>query len=422
MILLAQTVGGLLVILVAAQAVVMAVGAARRMAHEQERRRLSIDLLTQKVETAMAQRAAAHEMASLTWTGYRKFEVSQKEVEADGVASFYLVPHNQRPLPPFKPGQYLTFRFDIPGRAKPLIRCYSVSDAPHAEHYRITVKRIPAPPDAPDAPSGLGSSYLHDMVAPGHLVDVMAPTGHFFLDNTTDRPAVMIAGGIGLTPLLSMVNATIQEARGREIHMYYGVRHQSEEVMADHLRALDQEHQNFRLTIAHSDPPETEKQGTDYHHHGRVTVDLLRETLPSNNFDFYICGPSAMMSQIIADLREWDVPEERVHFEAFGAASVQQVVAGADGAASEGPKELSVVFERSKKSLTWTPQIGTILDLAERNNVAIDYGCRAGNCGTCITAVRSGEVTYLSEPGAEVESGTCLTCIAIPKATLVLDA
>ena len=422
MILVVQTVGGLLVVLVTAQAIIMAVGALRRLAHEQDRRRLSIELLNQKVETAMAERTAAHELASLTWTGYRKFEVARKEPEAGGVASFYLVPHNQRPLPPFKPGQYLTFRFDIPGRAKPLIRCYSVSDAPDPENYRITVKQIPAPPDAPDVPAGLASSYLHDTVAPGHLIDVMAPTGHFFLDDTTDRPAVLIAGGIGLTPLLAMVNATIKEARGREIRLFYGVRNRDEEVMAQHLRDLDQEHQNFHLKIAHSDPQDGETADTDYNYEGRITVDLLRDELPSNNFDFYICGPSAMMSQIIADLRDWDVPEERIHFEAFGAASVQQVVAGADGAAAEGPKELSVVFERSKKSLTWSPEVGTILDLAERNNVAIDYGCRAGNCGTCETAVRSGDVTYLSEPGAEVESGTCLTCISIPKSTLVLDA
>jgi ferredoxin-NADP reductase len=297
-----------------------------------------------------------------------------------------------------------------------------VSDAPDPEHYRITVKQIPPPRDAPDAPAGLASSYLHDTVAAGHLLDVMAPTGHFFLDETTDRPAVLIAGGIGLTPLLSMVNATIKQGRGREIWIFYGVRNKDEEAMADHLRALDQEHQNIHLRISHSDPLDDEVDGEDYDYGRRLSVDVLKDELSSNNFDFYICGPSAMMSQIIADLRDWDVPEERIHFEAFGAASVQQVVAGADGAAAEGPKELSVIFERSKKSLTWSPEVGTILDLAERNNVAIDYGCRAGNCGTCETAVRSGDVTYLSEPGAEVESGTCLACISIPKSTLVLDA
>jgi ferredoxin-NADP reductase len=361
-------------------------------------------------------------MASLTWSGYRKFAVARKETEADGVASFYLVPHNQRPLPPFKPGQYLTFRFDIPGRAKPLIRCYSVSDAPDSEQYRITVKQIPPPRDAPEAPAGLASNYLHETVAPGQLLDVMAPTGHFFLDETTDWPVVLIAGGIGLTPLLSMTNATIKQSRGREVWLFYGVRNRDEEVMANHLRGLEQEHQNFHLRIAHSDPLDDEVDGDDYHYGRRLSVELLSGELSSNNFEFYICGPSAMMSQIIADLRDWDVPEERIHFEAFGAASVQHVVAGSDGAAAEGPQELSVVFERSKKSLTWTPQIGTILDLAERNNVAIDYGCRAGNCGTCETAIRSGGVTYLSEPGAEVESGTCLACICIPKSTLVLDA
>jgi len=125
------------------------------------------------------------------------------------------------------------------------------------------------------------------------------------------------------------------------------------------------------------------------------------------------------MRQIIADLRDWGVPEERIHFEAFGAASVRNVAAGAG---AEEAQPISVHFERAKKRVQWLPDMGTVLDLAERSGVAIDYGCRAGNCGTCVTAVRAGEVTYLSEPGAAVESGTCLACICIPKSGLVLDA
>jgi hypothetical protein len=413
------SIGGFLVVLVTARAVILLIGSMRRMTFEQERRRLAVDLLREKVSTAVAEKIAANETVSLTWPGYRKFEVVKKEDEAESVASFYLVPHNRRALPPFKPGQYLTFRFEMPGRSKPLIRCYSLSDAPDPETYRITVKRIPAPRDEPNLPAGVGSSYLHDSVATGHLLDVMAPTGHFFIDESTDRPAVLVAGGIGLTPLLSMLNSVIKAGRRREIWLFYGVRDRDEEVMADHLRALDRDHQNINVRISHSAPQDDEVKGEDFDYGDRLSVDLIRETLPSSNYDFFVCGPSAMMSSVISDLRNWDVPEERIHFEAFGAASVQQVV-GADG--QEAAKEVSIEFERSGKRFTWKPSEGTILDLADRNGVAIDYGCRAGNCGTCVTAVRSGDVTYVSEPGADVESGTCLTCISVPKSPLVLDA
>ncbi len=419
MILLVQTIGGLFVVLFGFRAAVMVIGAMRRMAFEQERRRLAVDLLREQVATAMAEKVAASESANLTWAGYRKFEVVRKQDEADNIASFYLVPHNRRALPPFKPGQYLTFRLEIPGRAKPLIRCYSLSDGPDPDTYRITVKRIPAPRDRPELGDGVGSSYLHDTVATGHLLDVIAPTGHFFIDESTDRPAVLIAGGIGLTPLLSMLNAITKAGRRREIWLFYGVRDKAEEVLADHLRALDRDNQNIHVRISHSAPGDGEVEGEDYDIGARISVDLIRDALPSSNYDFFVCGPSAMMSSIIADLREWDVPDERIHFEAFGAASVQQVV-GAEG--TEAAREVVVEFERSGKRLTWRPDAGTILDLADKNGVAIDYGCRAGNCGTCVTAVRSGDVTYLSEPGADVQSGTCLTCISIPKSPLVLDA
>lgn len=417
MTLVAQIFGGILVALVLARAGLSLAAAVRRFAFDQDRRRLSIELLRQRVDIAMAQKAAAHKMADLSWSGYRKFEVARKETEADDVASFYLLPHNRMPLPPYRPGQYLTFRFHIPGRAKPLIRCYSLSDAPDGDQYRITVKRLSAPPDRSDLPAGMSSSFLHEAVSEGSLLDVMAPTGHFHLDETTERPVVLIGGGIGLTPVISMLNAIARAGRTRETWFFYAVNNARQEVMGEHLREVARGNPNIHVRIAHSRPGEGEQQGLDYDYDGHVTAELLKRELPSSNYDFYICGPPPMMSAMIAGLREWEVPEERIHFEAFGAATIQRVGAGKDGAQS-----IKVTFERSGKTLTWHPEAGTLLDLAEKNGVAIDYGCRAGNCGTCVTAVRSGEITYLGEPGASAESGTCLTCISIPKSPLVLDA
>jgi ferredoxin-NADP reductase len=284
------------------------------------------------------------------------------------------------------------------------------------------VKRIASPPDKPETPPGLASSYLHDTVSVGDILDVMAPTGHFFLDETTDRPVVLMGGGIGLTPLLSMLNAIVRSGRNRETWLFYVVHNRSEEVMGGHLREIAVNYPNVRLRISHTAAASDETEGKDYDYAERLTVKMVESALPSSNFDFYVCGPSAMMSDMIAGLRAWEVPEEHIHYEAFGAASVQQVMAGADSERARTDVSLPVTFVRTGKTATWRPEIGTILDLAEHSGVIIEYGCRAGNCGTCLTAVRSGEVAYLGEPGAAAESGTCLTCIGVPKTALVLDA
>ncbi len=121
-------------------------------------------------------------------------------METGDICSFYLEPHDRRPLPSFMPGQYLTFRLNIPGQAKPVIRCYSLSDGPKAEYFRVTIKKVGPPPGKADGKPGLVSSHFHDQIEQGDIVDVKAPGGQFFLDPAEDTPAVLIGGGIGLTP------------------------------------------------------------------------------------------------------------------------------------------------------------------------------------------------------------------------------
>ena len=117
---------------------------------------------------------------SSSWNGYRKFTVTQKSGECEDVYSFYLMPHDRKPLPPYKPGQYLTFNLDIPGRDKPVVRCYSLSDSPtRSDCYRVTIKREKAPPDKPDVPHGVASGFFSDHVKEGDLLNVKAPTGQF---------------------------------------------------------------------------------------------------------------------------------------------------------------------------------------------------------------------------------------------------
>ena len=359
----------------------------------------------------------------LSWNGYRKFEVERKEMEGGGICSFYLVPHDRKPLPPFEPGQYLTFNLNIPGQPKAVIRCYSLSDSPnHPDYYRVTIKALPPPRDKPDAPPGLSSNFFHSNLNVGDIVDVKAPSGKFFLDRSHHTPVVLIGGGVGLTPVLSMLNDVVETGSQREARFFYGVRNGAEHIMKDHLKQIDLEHENVIFHVCYSDAEEGEREGEDYHHGERVTIDLLKRVLPHNNMEFYICGPPPMMHDLVEGLTEWGVPSGQIHFEAFGASTVKSVQPTPEGAAEGAGDAHKVTFARTGKSATWSAAVGSILDFAEDEGVSIDFGCRAGNCGTCITAIKEGEVAYLSEPGDMPEAGSCLTCISVPKGELVLDA
>ena len=128
-----------------------------------------------------------------------------------------------------------------------------------------------------------------------------------------------------------------------------------------------------------------------------------------------------MMNTVVSDLAAWGVPEKNIHFEAFGPASVTRP-GGEEAKASVAAEGVVVEFAKSGEKVVWSADAGSLLDFAEENGIVMDYGCRAGNCGTCVTAIKSGEVAYLSEPGSPLDEGSCLICVAVPKTDLVLDA
>jgi len=152
--------------------------------------------------------------ASAAWPGWREFRVVAREFEdaSRTQCSFHLEPVDGAQLPPFLPGQYLTFSLPVvggdpgvAGAGRALTRCYSLSDRPGSSSYRITVKRVPSPPGRPDLPPGASSSHLHDRVHVGDVLTIKAPAGRFLIDASSDLPIVLVAGGIGVTPMMSML-------------------------------------------------------------------------------------------------------------------------------------------------------------------------------------------------------------------------
>jgi ferredoxin-NADP reductase len=206
----------------------------------------------------------------------------------------------------------------------------------------------------------------------------------------------------------------------REVWMFYGATNGEFIVQHEHLLELAAAHPNFHLHFCFSRPGK-EDLLDDTHFKTRVNVDFLKETLSSNNYEFYICGPGEMMQDITEGLESWGVPEQHIHFEGFGPASVKRT-AESHAPVEKSDVQYTVRFSKSDKSCIWKPDSGSLLNLARANDVTIDSGCEAGNCGTCIVAIREGEIDYLSEPGSMPEKGSCLACIAVPKGELVIDA
>lgn len=359
------------------------------------------------------------------WSGLRSFRVDRKVVEDEmrSVCSFYLVPEDRQPLPAFLPGQFLTFRLDVPtpeGVAEQIIRCYSLSDAPCPDHYRVSIKRVP-PPGGSALPPGRSSSHFHDHVGVGTLLQVRAPGGHFHIDRS-DAPVVFVAGGIGITPMLSMINWCLAEQPGREVWLYYGVRNRREVVMKAHLDALAAAHPNFHLRLCFSDPLPDDQAERDYQYRGRIDVVLLRSQLPLKPYHFYICGPTAMMESLVLALEDWGVPDARIHFEAFGPASIKRRNLPEASGAETPPQDIVVTFAKSGKQLPWQGAAGSLLEFAESQGIAVDFGCRAGSCGSCQTVIREGEVAYLNPPDYDPEPGSCLLCVCTPKTSVTLEA
>jgi uncharacterized protein len=378
-------------------------------------------------ETSPATAGAGPPTSMGAWPGWRDFRVSHREFEdsSNTQCSFYIEPVDGVPLPPFKPGQFLTFSLQVSAGAqdgeRAITRCYSLSDSPDPARYRVTIKRVPAPAGRPDLPPGASSTYFHDKVHVGDVLKVRAPAGHFFIDPDPNIPAVLIAGGIGVTPMMSMLRWSLAEQPERTVRLYYGLRHSGEHAFKAILEQLAAAHPNLHLNVVYSRPLPGDVQGRDFQYTGHVDLDLLRLTLPHGRHKFYICGPAPMMESLLPALSDWGAPGEDIHHEAFGPDFVRSKQgAPKDTVSRSAPIE--VKFHRSGRTVAWDGQDTNLLDFAERHGIAVESGCRSGSCGSCETKVLSGSVRYAGKPDYDIAAGHCLLCVGAPEAALSIEA
>lgn len=392
----------------------------RRLSNEQEVRLIETARMRIAVESARAK----HDQSiskSLSWSGNRKFEVVRREVESpdEQICSFYLEAHDHRPIPGFEPGQFLTFELKVPGQAGTVTRCYSLSDASDEKLYRVSIKRVPAPRDVPEALPGVSSNFFHDKVNVGHILDVRAPSGKFFLDTSSYQPIVLIGGGVGITPVLSMLNSITVMGGEREVWFFYGTIDSSSHAMREHLETVRALYANVKVVVCYSRPLEADRKGVDYDVKGRVSVELFKQMLPSNNYQFLMCGPPPMMESVISGLEDWGVPNHDILRESFGPASGRKAPVMQVNENADGPE---ITFKRAGKTVNWDPAFDNIVKFAEANGCDIPYACLAGNCGTCLTALIDGKVSYGdSEPDYDAGVGTFLACSCVPDGAISID-
>ncbi len=391
---------------------------------EDSRKALRIKALSPGWRGSFEDRLAKAETSGRVTEGFRTLVVDRKVPESDTITSFYLVPEDAKPLPSFIPGQFLPFRLDIPGQPAPLTRTYSLSDRPNPEYYRLSIKREPPPGDRPDLPPGRSSNYFHDRVEAGTRLRARSPRGKFYLDPKGERPVALISAGVGLTPMISMLNAIVEAGSGRPVWFIHGARNGREHAMGAHVRAVAGENDNVRAHISYSRPLPEDVEGRDHDGKGRVDGDLLKRLLPDNDLDFYLCGPTPFMKALYNGLLGWGVPEDRIHYEFFGPGSALTEGDGAEAAADcvECSAEIEVTFSRSGLTAKWNPSFASILDMAEGLGLSPDYSCRSGICHTCMCALEDGEVEYVEEPLDPPDPGSVLICCSKPKTDLVVDA
>ena len=349
------------------------------------------------------------------WPGFRSLRVTKLVREDATVCSIYLAADDGTALPAARAGQYLTLKVAGAGQPVP-VRSYSLSSAPDAGTYRISVKQ---------EPHGIASGYLNEDLKAGTLLDVAAPRGEFVLDTGTG-PVLLLSAGIGVTPVLSMLYQLAAAGSEREVWWLYGARGPAEHPFAAEAHGLLKSLPNAREHIFYSAATPQERHRA-HAASGRITQQALAALCIPAAASAYICGPAGFMTAMRDALTALGVDQARIHAELFGALdAINPGLTGQHrppphqpaGPAGTGPQ---VTFARSGITTAFGDAWPSVLELADACDVPTRWSCRTGVCHTCVTPLLSGDISYAPDPLELPPDGQILICCARPSTDLVLD-
>lgn len=370
-----------------------------------------------------------HECAEQSrWQGFRDFVVVKRVVEntVGDIVSYYLQPRDGMPLSPFLAGQYVTVR--LPVGPHVYTRCYSLSEQFHPDYYRISVKRLAAPTGT-SHPAGQASTFLHDQVHEGAVIELREPQGNFVLPSATTEPLVFLVAGVGYTPVLSMLKELVNQPFAPPIVVFLCVRDGTHQAAKLEFEAMQAAYQGLRLYVCYSHPRlQLDKQGVDYHLGSRLDARYCLDKLASYPLNpqqchYYFCGPVAFMNELQQGLVEHGIDTSHFYDECFVATSTRQLQF------VDAPELAEVVFSSSGKRSEWLQgEDRWLLNLSEEEGISINSACRKGSCGSCMTELLDGEVGYINEPEflKQTQSDTrrqsryCLPCVCYPKSNRVV--
>ncbi len=332
--------------------------------------------------------------------------------ETPDVKTFRLICCHGGAIPfSYLPGQFLTVT--MPVGEKPIRRSYTMSSSPTQGYYcEITVKR---------EEKGQGSRYLHDVVGVGDELVVEAPSGRFTFTGKENDTIVLIGGGVGITPMMSVTRALLDMGWDGEIYFIAAARDPEYFIFRSELQRLQERYPNLHLFAAMS----RLKEPVDGYRSGRLSKELLVEWVPEiTTKRIHICGSPSMMDSTKQMLSELGVSQENIYSENFGSSQKPQAKPQPEQASSAASPDATVSFTTSETSTDLRAD-ESVLEASERIGVNIDYSCRVGVCGVCRVKKLAGEVTQEVtdglEPGDE-EAGIILACQAKSKEDVSVEA
>lgn len=325
--------------------------------------------------------------------GFSPYHISLKQRVSDDIVNLYLKPST--PLRPYLPGQHLVLRINNS------VRCYSISGSDPELGYRISVKR-----------EGSASTQLHKQMNQGDQLLAKGPLGNYYLlPQSKPKNLVLIAMGIGITPMLAIVQSLVSQQYPWQVQVVYG-RANGDAGFDTELQQSLSKLANSSLHLVSSQPKAEETLGQDYQQQGRITANFIDSVVSETQGLFYLCGNTNFMQNISQGLLSQGVDSNNIKTEYFKSQPMS--------AEQNQKPAVQVLFKNSDVRIQWQAQQGSLLDVAQQQGIDASYGCRYGACEACQVNILQGSVSY-QDSDIKAAANKALLCCAIPNEDLVLE-
>jgi len=242
------------------------------------------------------------------WRGLREFTLVTREDESEGITSFYMKPTDNKALPIYQAGQYVSVYVKTDHWDYQQIRQYSLSDAHRDDCYRLTLKK-----------EGVVSSYLHEHWQVGETINITPPAGDFHLQENTETPVVLLGAGVGVTPMISLLKSVLEKRKNQKIIFVHAVKNSNQHAFKQFIDETVKQHaKRLEKITFYEEPLATDQLSKDYDHKGLMDLESVHTIVNQKDADYYLCGPKPFMASLYKTLSSWGIDKNNIHYEVFG--------------------------------------------------------------------------------------------------------